>query len=221
MDPRRRTGEATAESRALRAAERAIANPLFDDTSLKESGPSDFDYRGQGSDTVRRGRGREPDLPGSRRGSQHHRGRDCRARSRASDAGVGRCDGHRSIGQLPDGTNVRSVLSRAGSPPERHTPFTAPDRADALQHIRVAPPIAPQARSSRSSAHPIARHPISGADGAADFTRRRTQLLAIRRLLERFAVAASKDDRLEEHQPKLTLTSGRRRVDGTGTAPCS
>ena len=40
------SGEATGERRALRAAEEAIANPLFDDATYeRSSGSSDFDHR--------------------------------------------------------------------------------------------------------------------------------------------------------------------------------
>ena len=89
-------GEASGERRALRAAEAAIANPLLQDTSIERGpGPPDLHHRRR-SDALRRGRGRDPDPPGGRRRSQHHRGRDLRPRACWNDAGVGRRDGHRS-----------------------------------------------------------------------------------------------------------------------------
>ena len=47
------TGEATGERRAVRAAEAAIANPLFDDISMRGArGSVDLDHRRQRSDAV-------------------------------------------------------------------------------------------------------------------------------------------------------------------------
>ncbi len=153
------TGEATGERRALRAAEGAIANPLFDDTSLKGARGLLISITGGKDLTLY-----EVDEAASRiRQEVDEEANIIVGATVEPDAGVGRRDGHRSVGQFRDGTNVNSVLSRAGSPPKRRTALPGQDRASAFQHSRVAS-TRRRGHGVRNSASSIARHPISRAD---------------------------------------------------------
>ena len=184
-------GEAAGDRRAHRAAEAAIANPLFDDASLKGARGVLISITGGNDLTLYEvGRSRKPDTPGSRRGSKHHRGRDHRARSRASNAGVGRRDGYRSVGES---SYARSVLRRAGSRPKRwrRLRWAGPRERPSAPSSRVHRSRRPQSSRTPPLLAPVIQFPEPTGrrqtlDEETHFDPR-----AIRRLLDRFAVAAS------------------------------
>ena len=92
------TGEGEGEDRAVQAAERAIANPLLDEISLKgRQGRPDQHHRQPRLDPVRTGRGRQPDPRRSGPGGQYHRRLDPRYRYGRQDARQRRGHRHRCL----------------------------------------------------------------------------------------------------------------------------
>jgi cell division protein FtsZ len=72
------TGEAEGETARSQAAEKAIANPLLDEISLKGAGRADQHHRRLRPDAVRARRGRQPHPRRGRPRRQHHRRLDAR-----------------------------------------------------------------------------------------------------------------------------------------------
>ena len=89
------TGEATGEDRAVQAAEKAIANPLLDEISLKGAKRrADQHHRRPRPHALRARRGGQPHPRRGRPGGQHHGRLDARPGDGRHDAGLGRRHRH-------------------------------------------------------------------------------------------------------------------------------
>jgi hypothetical protein len=191
-------GEAEGERRAHRAAEAAIANPLFDDASLNGARGVLISIT-DGKDLTLY----EVDEAASRIREEVDEEANIIVGAIIDpalehDAGVGRGDGRRSVGRSLDG---RSALCRAGSPPKRCVGFAGSDRGS---------------HRGRDSASPSARHPISRADGAPSGPGRGAALrsasnsTAVREILRRSVGKAA-------GSKSIGLTLGNGRVGDVGS----
>jgi cell division protein FtsZ len=152
------------QRRAHRAAEAAIANPLFDDASLNGARGVLISITGGKDLTLY-----EVDEAASRIRQEVDEEANIIVGAiidPALEQGMRVSVVATGIDQSAICRISRSVVRRAGSPPKRCAGFAGPDRGSARQHRRVASTNR-RGHRVRDSASSSARHPISRVDGPA------------------------------------------------------